>query len=178
MVMQKIFVSQLKKIDILRKNPYFNSLDEIVLLDLAYGTSLRLYQPQEIVCWQGEACEGLFILHDGSVKLFKLSPKGRELIIRVLDAGDYFNEVPVFDGGQNPVNVASLEESYIWLVDAEVIRRCVEENPKMAEAVIHNLAENLRRLVGVVEELSFYQVTNRLARLISRMPADQLLILA
>jgi CRP/FNR family transcriptional regulator len=116
----------------------------------------------------------LFILHSGAVKLFKLSPKGRELIIRVFEAGASFNEVPVFDRGQNPVNVGALEGCRIWLVEADTIRRCMQENPQMAHAVIQRLAENLRNLVGVVEELSFYQVTNRLARLISRMPPEQL----
>ncbi len=37
-----------------------------------------------------------------------------------------------------------------------------------------NLTQNLRMLVGIVEELSFYQVTHRLARLISQLPAEQL----
>ncbi len=174
MVMQKIMVSQAEKLDVLRVNPYFNALDERVLGDLAQSTSLRRYEPDEIVCWQGETCEGLFILEEGSVKLFKLSPRGRELIIRVLQAETSFNEVPVFDRGQNPVNVAALEECHIWLVEAGAIRRCLEENPHMAGAVIQKLTENLRTLVEIVEELSFYQVTNRLARLIGRMTPEQL----
>lgn len=174
MVMQKIVVSQAEKLDVLRINPYFNALDERVLGDLAQSTSLRRYEPDEIVCWQGEICEGLFILEEGSVKLFKLSPRGRELIIRVLQAGDSFNEVPVFDRGQNPVNVAALEECHIWLVEVGAIRRCLEENPQMAGVVIQNLTEHLRTLIRIVEDLSFYQVTNRLARLIGRMTPEQL----
>lgn len=174
MVMQKIAASRAEKLAVLRGDPYFSNLDEGVLGDLAQRTTLRRYQPDEIVCWQGEVCEGLFILQQGSVKLFKLSPKGRELIIRVLQAGATFNEVPVFDHGQNPINVAALEECQIWLVEAQIIRRCMEENPQMAQAVIQNLTENLRTLVGIVEELSFYQVTNRLARLIGRMTPEQL----
>lgn len=174
MVVQKVNVSPAEKIAVLAKNPYFKSLDGQVLADLAQGTSLRLYQPEESVCWQGEDCAGLFILEQGSVKLFKLSPKGRELIIRVLPSGASFNEVPVFDRGQNPVNVAALEECRIWLVEAGTIRRCLEQHVEMAEAVIQNLAENLRTLVEIVEDLSFYQVTNRLARLIGRMTPKQL----
>ncbi len=119
-------------------------------------------------------CTALYIISQGSVKLFKLSPKGRELIIRVLEEGATFNEVPIFDYGANPVNVAALEDSYIWAIDAEVIRLCISQHPEMAQAVILNLSHNLRMLVGAVEELSFYQVTNRLARLISRLPAEQL----
>ncbi len=174
MVVQKSMMSWTEKIKILQQNSYFLGLAENDLIDLAQGMSLRVYHANEAICWQGEECAGLYILQSGTVKLFKLSPKGRELIIRVVEAGASFNEVPVFDGGQNPVNVATLEESQIWLVEVETIRRCMENNPRMARAVIYNLAQNLRMLVGVVEELSFYQVSNRLARLLSRMPAEQL----
>ena len=167
-------MSRTEKINILQQNPYFLGLAERVLGNLAQGMSLRVYQANEVICWQGEECEGLYILQSGTVKLFKLSPRGRELIIRVVEAGASFDEVPVFDDGLNPVNVAALEECQIWLVEAVTIRRCMEQNPQMAQAVIHNLAQNLRMLVGVVEELSFYQVSNRLARLLSRMPAEQL----
>jgi len=53
----------------------------------------------------------LYVIWHGSVKLFKLSPKGREYINKIFKEGATFNEVPVFDHGVNPVNVAALEES-------------------------------------------------------------------
>jgi CRP/FNR family transcriptional regulator len=172
--MQIITVSLEEKLSALRQNSYFSTLSDKVLNNLARGTNLRLYERGEAICWQGDVCTALYIMARGSVKLFKLSPKGRELIIRVFDEGATFNEVPIFDNGENPVNVAALEDSHIWVVDAQVIRDCIRQHPEMAQAVILNLTRNLRLLVGAVEELSFYQVTNRLARLISRLPAEQL----
>jgi CRP/FNR family transcriptional regulator len=106
--------------------------------------------------------------------LFKISPLGRELIIRVMEDGATFSEVPVFDNGSNPVNAAALEESDIWLVEASLIRSAIRQYPEMAQAVIENLSRNLRMLVQKVEELSFYQVTNRLARLLYQLPQEQL----
>ena len=102
------------KIEALTKCRYFSSLSDEIKLELATCTNLFRYEPGEMVCWQGEDCAGLFIIHYGSVKLFRLSPKGRELIIRVFDEGESFNEVPVFDLGKNPMNVAALETSDIW----------------------------------------------------------------
>jgi CRP/FNR family transcriptional regulator len=65
-----------------------------------------------------------------------------------------------------------MEDSHIWLVPAAAIQICLQASPAMAQAVISNLSRNLRMLVGVVEELSFYQVTSRLARLIGRLSPD------
>jgi CRP/FNR family transcriptional regulator len=172
--MQNIPASNENKIQALAQNPYFSGLTVDLLETLAQGTHLRRYERGEVICWQGEPCTGLYILADGSVKLFKLSPRGREFIIRVLLEGATFNEVPVFDYGANAVNVAALEDSEIWIVDAAIIRQAMREQPEMAQAVIKNLTANLRMLVNLVEELSFHQVTNRLARLIAQLSPDQL----
>lgn len=172
--MQILPATRGEKIDALRRNPYFTSLDEPVLLDLSLGTILQRYEPGELMCWQGEPCCGLHMVESGSVKLFRLSPRGRELILRVMLPGESFNEGPVFDGGPNVVNAAALEPSDVWTVEAELIRRKIATNPEMAQAVIRHLAQNLRMMVGKVEELSFYQVTHRLARLIGEMSPEEL----
>jgi len=174
MAMQILNARPEEKIATLRENIYFSELPDAALEELLDATGLRLYARGEILCWQGEACPGLFILRSGSVKLFKLSPKGRELIIRVLSGRATFNEVPVFDRGANPVNVAAVDDCQVWVVGAEAIRTCMRAHPDLAQAVVANLAQNLRTLVGIVEELSFYQVTSRLARWLSRMPPETL----
>src|SRR5512139_578516 len=127
--MQNINVSLDEKLTALRANSYFSTLSEIVLQSLAPGVNLRLYERGEIICWQDDTSTALYIISHGSVKLFKLSPKGRELIIRVLEEGATFNEVPIFDHGANPVNVAALEDSTIWTIDANVMRACISQHP-------------------------------------------------
>lgn len=171
----KILASSLpEKLAALSQNPYFSACRDEVLRELAEGTSLRRFQRGEVLFWEDEPCAGLYIIRTGSVKLFKVSPQGRELIIRVLEEGETFSEVPVFDDGNSPVNAAALEDCEIWLVDAGLIRSAILRYPEMGQAVIKNLTQNLRMLVRKVEELSFFQVTNRLARLLHQLPAEQL----
>ena len=172
--MQILSTDQLQRIQALKANSYFRGLEESILDELAQGTSLRRYERGEVVCWEDEPCVGLFIVERGTVKLFKTSPQGRELIIRIFEEGASFNEVPVFDYGRNPVNAAALDECDLWLVDAQSIRTAMQLHPEMSKEVILSLTANLRKLVSMVEELSFYQVTNRLARLISQLNEDQL----
>jgi CRP/FNR family transcriptional regulator len=171
---QILLVDVGEKVEAIRGSQYFMALDEHVLSQLAKGTTLRSYERGEAVFWEGDACAGLHMVRKGSVKLFKVSPQGRELIVNTYAEETTFNEVPVFDHGANPVNVAALENSEIWVIDADVIRQTMKEHPEMFQAVITSLSQNLRMLVSKVEELSFYQVTNRLARLISQIPEEQL----
>ncbi|MFZ6026761.1 MAG: Crp/Fnr family transcriptional regulator [Chloroflexota bacterium] len=172
--MQKLSALTSQKVQALGECPYFTTLNERLRHQLAENTHLYQYERDEVLFWQGEPCPGLFILEKGGVKLFKLSPQGRELIVRVLQEGTTFEEVPVFDGGTNPVNAAALETSLVWVVETASVQKLISEHPDLCRQTILNLASNLRMLVGIVEELSFYQVTHRLARLLSQLTPEQL----
>jgi len=172
--MRRIHANRSKKLQILKTCRYFDSVREEILIEISEGMQLLHFTRGEAVFWENERSSGLYIIEKGSVKLYKLSQQGRELVIEVFSNGDSFNEVPVFDGENNPVNVAALEECDIWVVDAESIRKSLYKYPEVTKAVVLNLSKNLRMLVTKVEELSFFQVTNRLARLIDNLPKEQL----
>ena len=160
------------KLNTLRRNPYFDNLPDQMLNKIAAHMQLRGFERGEMLFWEGDPCAGLHIIEDGSVKLYRISPQGRQYIVRVLQEGDTCNEVPAFDGGTNPVNVETLEKSKVWVIDDETLRSLVREHPDFALKVLSNFGKNLRGLVRMVSEMAFYQVTNRLARLISELPAD------
>lgn len=170
--MKLIEVAQTAKLKILRKNPYFDELPETVLKNIAAQTQLREYERGDVLFWEGDACAGLHILESGSVKLYRLSPQGRQYIISVLTEGATCNEVPAFDGGTNPVNVEALETAHVWVVEPQLLRDLVSSNPEFALKVLNKFGQNLRGLVRKVSEMAFYQVTNRLARLIVEMPVE------
>lgn len=170
--MKLIEVAQTAKLKILRKNPYFDELPETVLKNIAAQTQLREYERGDVLFWEGDACAGLHILESGSVKLYRLSPQGRQYIISVLTEGATCNEVPAFDGGTNPVNVEALETVRVWVVEPQLLRDLVSSNPEFALKVLNKFGQNLRGLVRKVSEMAFYQVTNRLARLIVEMPVE------
>jgi CRP-like cAMP-binding protein len=161
------------KLKTLRRNPYFDDLPDQILKEIAAHTQLRGFERGEPLFWEDDPCAGLHIIQEGSVKLYRISPQGRQYIIRVLQEGDTCNEVPAFDGGTNPVNVATLERSKVWVIEADTLRALVKSHPDFALKVLSNFGRNLRGLVRLVSEMAFYQVTNRLARLISELPAEE-----
>lgn len=172
--MNIVKIDQSEKLKALAANPYFRGLSEASLRELTLAMSMRRYERGEVLFWEGDPCSGLHIIQRGSVKLFRVSPNGRQHIFRVLQEGDTCNEVPVFDGGENPVNVESLEETDVWVVDADAVRALMRKDPEFMQKTIQNLARMMRHLAQMVSEMAFYQVTNRLARLISELPADEL----
>jgi len=172
--MQRLSANHTQKLETLQNCRYFENVGDIILSEISQGMNLYRYARGEAVFWEGETSKGLYIIEQGSVKLYKLSHQGREMVLNVLREGESFNEVPVFDEEPNPLNVAALEETKIWIVAAVSIRANLYKYPEVSRAVILNLSKNLRMLVRKVEELSFFQVTTRLARLINTLTQDEL----
>jgi len=171
--MKLVDVSRTEKLKTLSKNLYFDELPAEILKMIGLHTQLREYERGDVLFWEGDLCAGLHILESGSVKLYRVSPQGRQYIIAVLTEGATCNEVPAFDGGTNPVNVEALETTRVWVVEANTLRELVKANPEFALKVLSKFGQNLRIMVGKVSEMAFYQVTHRLARLITEMPIDE-----
>jgi CRP/FNR family transcriptional regulator len=153
----------------LKALPYFKPLDDEALARLTRTIVERGYEKDKVVFLEGEPCQGLYIVREGSVKIFKLSAEGREQILSYVRPGDSFNEVAVFDGGPNPANVTAAEATILWIVPRSEIVDLIKKNPQVALAIIQNLGARLRHLVGLVEDLSLRQVTARLAKLLLEM---------
>lgn len=162
-----------EKIEALRGNEYFDDLPESMLKEIAANTQLREYQRGDVLFWEGDPCDGLFIVQQGSAKIFRLSPQGRQYIVRILQEKDTFAEVPAFDKGTNPVNVEALENCRMWVIDSDKLHELVMEHPIFAQKVLVNFGRMLRGMVQKVSEMAFYQVTHRLARLIAEMPEEK-----
>lgn len=171
--MKPIETSVKQRITVLRGNEYFDDLSESMLRDIAANMHLREYQRGDVLFWEGDPCDGLFILEQGSAKIFRLSPQGRQYIVRILLEGDTFAEVPAFDEGTNPVNVEALEACRVWVIDSQKLRELVRAHPAFAQKVLVNFGRMLRGMVQKVSEMAFYQVTHRLARLIAEMPQEK-----
>jgi len=160
-------------ISALKSLPYFHVLDDDELGALARRMIEREFQRGETIFFEGDPSQGLYILRAGSVRIYKLSPEGREQVLRTMHAGESFNEVAVFDGGPNPANVAALEPTSVWIVPRDAVIDLIERRADVALTIIQNLGARLRHLVGLVEDLSLRQVSARLAKLLLAIAAGE-----
>ncbi|MCF6277284.1 MAG: Crp/Fnr family transcriptional regulator [Anaerolineales bacterium] len=172
--MKQLSVSIEEKLHTLRSNSYFERLDEADLTNVAGYMRLHQFVRGESIFFEGEPSAGLHIMQKGSAKIYRLSPQGRQYIVNLLSEGATFNEVSVYGGGANPVNVAALEACTVWIIEVGILRQLVLSNPDYAQKIIENLAHNLRGLVTRVSEMAFFQVTHRLARLLNDLPEEAL----
>jgi CRP/FNR family transcriptional regulator len=147
---------------ILKAAPLFTALTDTEIKSLAARTDVRAYAPGELLFSEGDPCAGLYLIAAGRVRIYKASPSGREQVLAVEGPGASIAELPVFDGGNYPASAAALEPAVLLFVSQKHFRSVCMEHPEVALKVLQVVGGRLRRLVGIIEELSFTTVRHRL----------------
>jgi len=154
---------------VLRRTPLFASLTEDETQALRRRVSSKQYDRGELLFSEGDTCRGLFIVARGKIRIFKLSATGREQTLAIEGPGSSFAELPVFDGGNYPASAASSEDAEVLFISRKDFQDFCREHPEVGLKVIAVVGSRLRRLVGIIEDLSFTTVRQRLISLILRL---------
>ena len=147
-------------------SPFFTGLANDDLEALGAAMFQRSYPAGQIVLLEGAASSVLYVVQAGRLKLFKTSTRGREQVLRLLRAGDMFNEVAVFDDGPNPASAQAIEDCSLFLLRRRDLLRFIEQRPGIALAITRNFARRLREALTLVEDLAFRDVTSRIAKIL------------
>lgn len=153
----------------LAKVPIFSELTKDELAFLLQHAVPRRYAAGEIVFGEGEPCLGLYVVESGHIRIFKSSPSGREHVLSIDGAGSTVAELPVFDGGNYPASVAAIDDATLLFVSKQDFHALCLAHPQVSLKVLRVVGARLRRLVGIIEELSFTTVRHRLASLLVRL---------
>jgi CRP/FNR family transcriptional regulator len=154
---------------VLEKTPLFSSLSPFELQQLAARTLRKLFRSGEMLFSEGEPCQGLHIIARGKVRIFKTSVSGREQVLAVNVAGESVAELPVFDGGPYPASVVAIEDTEVAFISRRDFQAYCMEHPEVSLKVLSVVGSRLRRLVGIIEELSFTTIRQRLISVLTKL---------
>jgi len=158
---------------VLQRTPLLSSLSPAELGSLAARTVRKLLSAGELIFSEGEPCNGLHIIARGKVRIFKTSVSGREQVLAVNGAGESIAELPVFDGGPFPASAVALEDTEIAFISRRDFQAFCREHPEVALKVLAVVGGRLRRLVGIIEELSFTTIRQRLVSALVRLAESE-----
>jgi CRP/FNR family transcriptional regulator len=154
---------------VLEKTALLSSLSQAELQQLAARTVRKRFGVGELLFSEGEPCNGLHMIARGKVRIFKTSMGGREQVLAVNVPGESVAELPVFDGGAYPASAVAIEETEIAYISRRDFQAHCMEHPEVALKVLAVVGARLRRLVGIIEELSFTTIRQRLISALVRM---------
>ncbi len=149
---------------ILARCPLFAELSEDDLHALAAVAHRRRLEPGEAVFFAGEEAQGMHVVVRGRVKVFVVSPgSGREVILTMDHPYNAVAELVALDGGTYPANAEAVDETELLVLDQQGFQGVLARRPGVALHLMRMLGRRLRRLVDLVEALSFQEVIHRLA---------------
>jgi CRP-like cAMP-binding protein len=146
----------------LGKTALLSTLTPIELKTLAARTVRKLFSSGELLFSEGEPCNGLHIIAQGKIRIFKTSVNGREQVLAVNFPGESVAELPVFDGGPFPASAVAIDDAEIAYISRRDFQAYCLEHPEVALKMLQVVGGRLRRLVGIIEELSFTTIRQRL----------------
>lgn len=133
----------------------------------------RRFQAGELIFSEGDPCTGLYVVQSGNVRIFKSSVGGREQVLTIDGPGSSIAELPVFDGGNYPASAQAVTDCSLFFVSRQDFQNLCLQYPQVSLKVLRVVGGRLRRLVGIIEELSFTTVRHRLIALLIRLAKQE-----
>lgn len=150
--------------DLLKSCPLFAGLNEEDLKKIRAVALLKRVRKKEVIFSEGEEARGFYVTLSGKVKIYKVSPDGKEQILHVISAPDSFAEASLFLEGIYPAFAEALSDSQLLFIPKKDFIHLIEENPKLSLNMIASLSHFLRRFASLIEELSLKEVSSRMAK--------------
>lgn len=126
----------------------------------------------QVVFRQGEDCPGLYCVSEGLVRVFQISPAGKELVLHFAEPGQTFGEVAALGDFPAPANAQAVEDTLYVVVPAERLRQLLANHHELALQLLSGMALWVRRLVGLLEDIVLRDAAGRVARHLLRSSPD------
>jgi len=151
----------------------FAGLTDTDLELLATVCRIREVKRGEVLFEQGEKAAGFYAIVSGKVKIYKLSPEGKERILHIVMPGNTFAEAAIFADGCYPAFAEPLEKTTLVFFPKKDFLDLLHQHSQIAINIIGGLSTFLRQFVGQIEDLTFRDVPARLARYLADLGGDE-----
>ena len=163
----------MKKIELLQSVALFWDLSEEELGYISEKMIARHYESGKFIFLEDSEGEQCFFVVQGSVKVTRLSKEGREVILAMLNEGEFFGEMALLDGESRSANVIALEETEVLTLNREDFLVVLHDYPQIAIQLLKEMAHRLRKSDRQIASLSLSDAEKRIALCIIRFADEQ-----
>ena len=153
--------------------PIFQELSKETLSDLAKRVWQKQVEAGSLIVSHEELGDSLFVIAKGKVKVVLYGETGREIILSILRAGDFFGEMSLLDRQPRSANVVAIEDSELLCLDCEAFQTHLAAHPSTALGVLAEMSRRLRHADEVIGNLALLDVYARVARVIRDLAQKQ-----
>lgn len=157
---------------VLRGTPVFQKLAPEDRRKVAEVAAVRRYARGENIFEQGAPADAFYTIASGRVKIFRMMPAGKDVILEVFGPGDPVGALAAYDGRPFPASAAALEDTVCVAIPRMVFFRLLEDHPSLVRGLMLGLTHRLVELTNRVTELSGTRIEPRFARLFLKLAGD------
>ena len=163
----------MKNIELLKTVSLFWDLDKIELGYISDKMVSKKFENGNLIFLEESEGKNLFFVIEGSVKVTRLSKDGREVILAMLNAGDFFGEMSLLDGEARSANVIALEKTEVLSLKRDDFLVVLHDYPKIAIQLLKEMTSRLRKSDRQIVSLSLSDAEKRIALCIVRFADEQ-----
>jgi CRP/FNR family transcriptional regulator len=149
---------------LLKKAPVFTGVSEKELEEIIAIASLKQVEKRKILFSDCEEANGFYVVLSGKVKLYKVSPEGKEQIVHVISPFDSFGEASLFIKGSHPFYAETLNDCQLLFFPKKNFLRLLKKNFRLSANMTITLSDYVKRLSTLIEDLSLKEVPSRIAK--------------
>lgn len=162
-------MTMLSNLDLIRRVPLFSLLTPEQAQSIADTVAKRRFRRGDVIVEQGRRSDALFILLNGRARVLTADSRGREVILAVLDPGDYVGEMSLIDGEPHSATVRAEVQTDMLVVARAQFQRGLPEESSLAYGILRGLVRRLRAADRQIESLALLDVYGRVARTLIEM---------
>jgi len=165
-------MAMLSNLDLIRRVPLFSLLTTEQAQSIADSVVKRRFRRGEVIVEQGRKSNALFILLNGRARVLTADHRGREVILAVLQPGDYVGEMSLIDDEPHSATVRAEVQTDMLVLGRNEFSRCLPDSSSLSYAVLRGLVARLRNADRQIESLALLDVYGRVARTLLDMAED------
>src|SRR5262245_24501676 len=158
--------------EILASTPIFRKLSPDDRARLAPHVRVRDYGKGERICSEGSPSDRYYSIAKGRVKVFKMTPAGKDVILEIFGVGDPLGAVAVYEGWPFPASAVAIEDTTCLTIERTSFFTLLEQHPTLVRGLLLGLTHRLIELTNRLAELTGSRVEPRFARVFLKLASD------
>jgi CRP-like cAMP-binding protein len=164
---------QADKISYLQMVDIFQDLSQSEMEEIDRATTVTSCRKGKILYMPEDTSEVLFLLKEGRVQLYRISPDGKKLVIETIGPGSIFGEMALIGQGMHNTFAEAVEPCVLLVMSRDDVERLLVTKPMVAVRIFEVLGRRLREAESRLEEIAFKGIPSRLASLLLQLAGEQ-----
>ena len=159
--------------ELLAESELFKDLTDSELDGIVESAAVRELRRGDVLFTEDDESNEVFVVDEGRIAMTQRSIDGRESVIALMERGDLFGEMPLFDGLGRSTEARALEPSTVTIIGYGPVRELYESRPQLLWSVVAMLSNRLRSTDAALADSVFLDVTGRTAKRLLELAGDE-----